>query len=574
MDAASKVEQAVSLVEILINRAAQQPDQTAYHFIGERSETDIKLSYAELLREAASLAVSLQIMGLQGQPVLLACKTNFFFVIGLYACLMAGALAVPTAPPRRQALEQRLDFLAQHSGATAALTDSDAMLGMEVDLTMIDVRQGRPCDNQAHPTLWEPGDFSADSPAIIQYTSGTIGEPHGVVHSHRGLLAASAAAGASFGHDEHSAILITLPLFHELGLMYGVLHPLAAGLPVYLMTPAQFVQRPQRWLRLIQQHRITTVGGPNFMFDIVTRTLEPGQLKALDLSSLHACFLTGEPVRLGTMARLTELLSPAGLRPEALLPCYSLSEVGRHLTGAVNGNAPLTDLPRIAGAVHPVVSCGKPHADCRLLIVDPVSRREVADGQVGEIWLRCASDGLGYWNEPLISEAVFAARLENGDGPFTRSGDAAYMHGGELYVLGRLADRIRIAGTEHAPQDLEWQAERSHEGLRPSCAAAFTVDGVERARLVVVCELKREMLRSREKWPYIEVAIRSAIRRVHGIFIDEVVLLAPGGLPKTSSGKIRRNQCRADYLDGALPAAQRFDPAQYAGCEPGGLIDH
>ena len=574
MGAASKVDQADSLVEILINRAAQQPDETAYHFIGERSETDIKLSYAELLREAASLAVSLQIMGLQGQPVLLACKTNLFFVVGLYACLMAGALAVPTAPPRRQALEQRIDFLVQHSGATAALTDSDAMLGMEVDLTMIDVREGRPCGSQAHPSRWEPGDFGGDSPAVIQYTSGTIGDPHGVVHSHRALLAASAAAGASFGHDEHSAILITLPLFHELGLMYGVLHPLAAGLPVYLMTPAQFVQRPHRWLRLIQQHRITTAGGPNFMFDIVTRTLEPEALEALDLSSLHACFCTGEPVRSGTMARLTALLNPVGLRPEALLPCYSLSEVGRHLTGAVNGKVASTDLPHIAGAVHPVVSCGKPHADCRLLIIDPVSRCEVAGGQVGEIWLRCDSNGLGYWNEPLVTEAVFAARLENGDGPFIRSGDAAYMRDGELYVLGRLADRIRIAGSEHAPQDLELQAERSHEGLRPSCAAAFTIDGIERARLVVVCELKREMLRSREKWPYIEVAIRSAIRRVHGISIDEVVLLRPGGLPKTSSGKVRRNQCRADYLDGVLPVAQRFNPAQGADCEPGGLIDH
>ena len=574
MDAALKVDQTDSLVKILINRAAQQPDRIAYHFIGERAEPDTRLRYADLLREAASLAVSLQMLRLQGQPVLLACKTNFFFVIGLYACLMAGALAVPTAPPRRRSLEQRIAYIARHSGATAVVTDSDAMLGMDVDLTMIDMRHGRPCDSQAGPASWEPGDVGGDAPAIIQYTSGTTDQPHGVVHGHRGLLAASAAAGASFGHGEHSAILVTLPLFHELGLMYGVLHPLAAGLPVYLMTPAQFVQRPQAWLRLIQQHRITTVGGPHFMFDILARTLEPGQLEALDLSGLQACFLTGEPVRPGTVARLAELLAPAGLRPDALLPCYSLSEVGRHVTGAVDGQAPATDLPGFAGAVHPVVSCGKPHADCRLLVVDPASRCVVADGQVGEVWLRCASNGLGYWNEPLVSAAVFAARLANGEGPYLRSGDAAYLHGGALYVLGRLADRIRIAGSEHAPHDLEWQAERSHDGLRPSCAAAFTIDGVERARLVLICELKREMLRSREKWPYIELAIRSAIRRVHGVSIDEVVLLAPGGMPKTSSGKIRRNQCRADYLAGVLPVARRFDAAHDGDSEPGRLIDH
>ncbi len=574
MHAVPNVAQPDSLVEILINRAALQPDQTAYHFISDNPDSECSISYGELLREAASLAVSMQIMRLPGKPVLLACKSNFFFVIGLYACLMAGALAVPTAPPRRQSLEERIAFLASHSGATAALTDSDAMLAMDVDLAMIDVRHGRPGDSQAYPALWEPGDFRGDTPALIQYTSGTTGDPHGVVHSHRGLLAASAAVGASFGHDEHSAILITLPLFHELGLMYGVLHPMASGLPIYLMTPAQFVQRPQRWLRLIKQYGITTAGGPNFMFDILTRKVEAGQLEALDLSSLHVCFCGGEPVRAGTMTRLTELLYPAGLRPEALLPCYSLSEVGRHLTGAVNGTAPAMDLPALSGAVHPVVSCGKPHPDCRLLIVDPVSRCEVAAGQVGEIWLSTTSDGLAYWREPLITEAVFDARLRNGDGPFIRSGDAGYLHHGELYVLGRLADRIRISGSEHAPHDLELQAERSHEGLRPSCAVAFTVDGIARARLVVACELKREMLRCREKWPHIETAIRSAIRRVHDISVDEVVLLLPGALPKTSSGKVRRNQCRTAYLDANLAEVQRFDAAHYVVSEPVGLLDH
>lgn len=574
MNAAPNVSQAASIVEILIARATSQPDRTAYHFIGDGPAGDVRLTYGELLREAASLATSLQLLHLKGQPVLLACKTNFFFVVGLYACLMSGALAVPTAPPRRQALEQRIAYLVSHSGASAALTDSDAMLAMNVNLTMIDIREGRPDPDQAQPVLWAQDDFAGDTPALIQYTSGTTGEPHGVLHSHRGLLAATAAVGASFGHDERSALLITLPLFHELGLMYGVLHPLAWGLPAWLMTPAQFVQRPQRWLHLIQRHRITTAGGPNFMLDIIARTPDSTQLEGLDLSSLHACFCTGEPVRAATMARLMELLQPFGLRPQALLPCYSLSEAGRHLTGAVTGKPPMLDMPAMAGAVHPVVSCGLAHDDAQVLVVDPVSRCVAADGEIGEIWLRCASAGLAYWNEPLLSEAVFGALLKNGDGPFIRSGDAAYMHDGELFVLGRLADRIRFSGCEHAPHDLELQVERSHEGLRPSCAAAFTVDGIERSKLVVVCELKREMLRRREKWPHIELAIRSAIRRVHNISVDDVVLLLPGALPKTSSGKVRRNHCRTSYLQGSLAVAQRFEPPPDGESEPVEVNDH
>jgi acyl-CoA synthetase (AMP-forming)/AMP-acid ligase II len=555
MYAAANITQATSLIAILIDRASAQPDHPAYHFIGDGPDTDVELGYRQLLKEALSLAASLHIMQLPGQPVLLACKSNFLFIIGLYACVLSGALAVPTAPPRRPALEDRIGFLARHSGAAAVLTDSDAMLGMDMDLPMIDIRQGRP--SVADPLhRWTAAWPDADQPALIQYTSGTSGNPHGVIHSQRSLMAASNAVGMSFGHDDaRSAILLTLPLFHETGLMLGVIHPLAAGIPVTLMTPAQFVQRPERWLRLIQERRITTAGGPNFMFDMVTRAVDGSDLPLLDLSSLRACFCTGEPVRAGTIAHLLELLLPFRFRPEALLPCYSLSETGRHVTGGISGRAPGESLTGLAGLVHPLVSCGKPHIDCRLLVVNPASRCVVASGEVGEIWLQCASAGLGYWNEPLLTKTMFNARLQDGGGLYLRTGDLAVLRNGELYVLGRLAERIRIDGADHAPHEIELQVERSHIGLRPSCAAAFTVERAGHVRLVVVCELKRDLLRCREKWPHIECAIRSAIRRVHGLTVDDVVLLEPGTLPKTSSGKVRRSQCRDDYLAGALIAA-------------------
>lgn len=548
-----------SLVAILVDRAASQPDDAAYHFIGDAPASEIKLSYSQLLQEAISLAVSLQIMELPGKPVVLACKTHFFFIVGIYACLLSGTLAVPAAPPRRAALEERIAFLAAHSGAAAMLTDSDAVLEMEMEnsLPLIDMRHGRPAAGDA-PRRWDRDVADADRPALIQYTSGTGGDPRGVVHSQRSLLAASDAVHASFGHGAHSATLLTLPLFHETGLMLGVIHPLAADVPVYLMTPAQFVQRPERWLRLIGQLRITTAGGPNFMFDMVARALECGQPAPLDLSCLDVCFCTGEPVRAGTIARLLELLQPYGLHPGALAPCYSLSEAGRHVTGGPAGHAPARLAAGIAGLVQPLVSCGRPHIDCRLLIVNPLTRREVAQGDIGEIWLQCASIGLGYWNAPQLTEAQFGARLQDGggDGAYLRTGDAGLLCDGQLYVLGRLADRVRLGGIDHAAHELELQAERSHAALRPSCAAVFTADVAGRPRLVVACELKREMLRCREKWPHVEAAIRSAIRRVHGLAVDEVLLLAPGALPKTSSGKVRRGQCRDDYLAGRLVRAK------------------
>ncbi|MDB5759720.1 MAG: AMP-binding enzyme family protein [Burkholderia sp.] len=561
MNEAAKPGQANSLIAILVDRAATHPDRTAYHFIGDDPESDIKLSYRELLQEAISLAVSLQIMQLPGKPVLLICKGNLFTIIGFYACLMAGALPIPTAPPRRPSLAERIRLIAARSGAAAVLTDSDAMLDMQIDLPMMDLRHGRPCANDP-PRLWHADRPPTDQAALILYTSGAGGDPHGVVHSQASLMAASRAAGISFGHDDgRSAILLSLPLFHETGLMLGVIHPMAAGVPVYLMTPAQFVERPERWLRLIEQLDISTTGGPNFMFDVLIREVEAGQLAPLDLSCLRACFCSGEPVRAGTMDRLRDLLKPSRLRPEAILPCYSLAEAGRHVTGGVGNiasrgsSAPEQLAPGRAGLVHPLVSCGKPHIDCRLLIVNPAHRRVVASGDLGEIWLQCASVALGYWNEPALTTAIFGARLQDGDGVFLRTGDLAMLRDGELYVLGRLDERIRIGGADHAPYELELQVERSHIGLRPSCAAVFSVELAGRLRLVVVCELKREMLRCREKWPHIESAIRSAIRRVHGLAVDDMVLLAPGALPKTSSGKVRRNQCRDDYLAGSLMLA-------------------
>jgi acyl-CoA synthetase (AMP-forming)/AMP-acid ligase II len=576
MTVESNVSVEQNLVQGLIHRAATAPDETAYHFIGDLPGGHIKLTCANLLWEATSLAVVLQERNLTGRPILLACRTNYGFVISFYACLLAGGIAVPTSPPRREGLKQRIQFIAAHARVAAILTDSDSVMATSFnpDVPTIDIRQENNAASRADPCLWEPIEIRPETPALIQYTSGTAADPHGILQNHGRLALACAAVRRSFGHGAHSVSMITLPLFHEVGLMYGVLEPMMSGIPAVLMTPAQFVQRPGRWLYLIQHHHVTTIGGPNFMFDILLRKVRPNQLRGVDLSSLRVCFCTGEQVRAATLARLLDLLEPVGLKEQALLPCYSLSEAGRHVTGLLGGKGPAMDQPGIAGISHPVLSCGAPHDDCRILVVDPVSRQQVDESEVGEIWLQCDSAGVGYWNDPLVSEAVFGAFLENGEGPFIRTGDIGYFLSGELFVVGRLADRIRLYGAYHAPQDLELLAERSHCGLRPSASAAFTVDGVERPKLVIVCEIRRELMRGREKWPQIETAIRNAIKRVHQLPVDDIVLLAPGTLPKTSSGKVRRNQCRTDYLDGTLHTADAHACRRRYDFEPARTSNH
>jgi acyl-CoA synthetase (AMP-forming)/AMP-acid ligase II len=560
-------------VELLVCQAALNPERIAYHFIGDEPGMDLQLDYATLLREAASLATLLQREQLQGKPVLIACKSNRLFVSAFHACLMAGALAVPTAPPRRALLDQRLRHIGAHAGIAAVLSDSDTVLAhesMQAALS-IDLRQ---YESNAWPDArnWEPPGIAPDMPACILYTSGAVAEPHGAMLDHKNLLAASQGIAQAFHHTRQSSCLVTLPLYHDLGLLLGVLHPLICDVPVYLMTPAQFVQRPQRWLKLLQQYRITTAGGPNFMFDILVRNLRAEHLDSVDLSHVRALFCCGEPIRSATASRLLDLLAPYGLRHEAFLPAYSMTEAAGPVTGGITGLAPRIDAPGIAGVVHPLISCGAAYPGCELLIVDPVSRQEQAEGDRGEIWLRGQSIARGYWNEALLTEAVFCATLADGRGPFLRTGDAAYMKDGQLYFLGRLTDRIRIHGCDHYPQDLEFQAERSHPGLRPSSAAAFIVDGRQRPRLVIACELKKEVLRRREKWPQIESAVRASIRRVHGLQVDDVVFLMPGTLPKTSSGKVRRHQCRSDYLNNRMVLA--IAAVKQDGGKVSGTVEH
>ncbi|MBK4735672.1 AMP-binding protein [Noviherbaspirillum pedocola] len=545
-----------NLVEILVHSAAAQPQRIAYHFMGDEPENLSTLDCATLLKESASLATLIQQQRLRGKPVLLACKSNHLFISAFYACLMAGAIAVPTAPPRRASLEQRLHAISVQACIAGVISDSDAVLAHPSlrGLAVIDLRR---CQEANWPDAhrWEPPQLTPDAPACILYTSGTVAEPHGVLFDHGSLITAALAAAVSFRHPGPGAALITLPLFHDVGLLLGVLHPLICASRIFLSTPAQFVQKPQRWLRLLQQHRITIAGGPNFMFDIVIRNIRPEQLADVSLSCLQALFCTGEPIRSATLSMLFDLLGPLGLRQAAIVPAYSLTEACGLVTGSITGAPARTDAPGIAGIVHPLVGCGKPQAGRELLIVDPIERREQPAGAVGEIWVRGAALGSGYWKNPLLSEAVFAAMLADGRGPFLRTGDVAYLKEGHLYHIGRLTDRMRLHGRDHYPQDLEFQAERSHPAIRPSSTAAFTVDARERPRLVIACELRKEFLRRREKWAQIESSVRAAIHRVHGLHVDHVVLLMPGTLPKTSSGKVRRNQCRRDYLENRLAVA-------------------
>lgn len=548
----------LSFPEILHQRADRQPDAIACRFFKGPALLAEALTFRELWEQAAGLADRLRSEGLSGQRALLICKSQRNFVIAFYACLLAGTVAVPAAAPKRQSLSDRLQLIAGDARARAVIFDIDEIEQTDFHssgdaLVKLDLRVCGVGDGLvAHGGFPGPSSFADSAPAFLQYTSGSTGDPKGVVVSHGNLTRNCAVIAEAMDLSETSSLFTALPLFHDMGLVGGVLQLTYSGCVASFLSPAEFVQYPERWLQIISKFQVTVSGGPNFMYDLAARVIKPAEIAGIDLSAWRVAFCGAEPIRAATIARFTQRFESAGFRPEAFYPCYGMAESTLFITGAQVDAVPAVDTHE-GGEV---VGCGTPRGDTRIAIVDPDTRTRVPDGGSGEIWVRGGSVAQGYWMRPELTKTIFQAALADADAdddtPYLRTGDLGFVKAGELYVAGRLKDLIIINGKKYVPQDLEDECERSHGALRQSGGAAFDVSNGDSEQLVIVFELKREWLRRHLEWSQIKSAIHACVGTTFGIAVTEVVLIKPGALPRTSSGKVRRSQCRTDYLASRL----------------------
>ncbi|WP_313930037.1 non-ribosomal peptide synthetase [Trichocoleus sp. FACHB-262] len=561
-----------TMVELLRERASQQANQRAFTFLADGETESDWLTYADFDQRSRAIAAQLQALNLQGERALLLYPPGLDYLTAFFGCLYAGVVAVPAYPPRNARNTPRILSMVQDAEAAIALTTSslvDKIQSLLSEHTALDSLQWLTTDQLPKHLAndWQEPQLDKDTLAFLQYTSGSTGTPKGVMVSHGNLLHNAATTYQYMGHSPESVFVSWLPAYHDMGLIGGILQPLYGGFPCVLMPPATFLQRPYRWLQAISRYKATTSGGPNFAYDLCAQKITLEQRQTLDLSNWQVAFNGAEPVRGETLKAFAETFAECGFRPEAFYPCYGMAEATLMVSGGSPGIAPpIKTVQAIALEQDQIleatpdtedtrllVGCGQSIPDQTVAIAHPQNLTSCAEGQVGEVWVTGPSVGQGYWNRLEETQATFGAYLaDTVAGPFLRTGDLGFLQEGELFITGRVKDLIIIRGRNLYPQDIERTAEQSHPSLKIGAGAAFTVEVNQEERLVVVQELEFRQQPDMEK---VAGAIRGAIAQAFEVQVYAVVLLKPGHIPKTTSGKIQRRACRADFLAGSLAAA-------------------
>jgi len=549
-----------TFVALLQRRAADCPDRVGYTFLIDGETIESSMTYGELHRHARAVAASIPPREDEPRRALLLYPPGLDYIVGLFGCLYAGAVAVPVYPPHPARLTRalpRLRAVARDVQPTTVLTTT-ALIGLRAALADDLPTTGWIATDATPAALadqWRDPGVDGRSLAVIQYTSGSTGSPRGVMLDHRHLMENSAVIQDAAGHTPASVGVIWLPPYHDMGLVGGILQPLYAGFPVVLLSPLHFLQQPLRWLKAISHHRGTIGAGPNFAYELCVRKTTPAQREALDLRSWEVAFVGAEPIRADTLEDFARAFAPCGFRREALYPCYGLAEATLMVTGGdkhgVVSLPSVVEMPSPGASDAPrLVACGRARGSHRIEIADPVTRVPLADGETGEIWVSGPSVARGYWRQPEATAAAFEACTIMGEGPFLRTGDLGFLKDGNLFVNGRLKDVIVIRGRNHYPHDIERDIDRCHPCLEPGGSAVFGVPLEGHEALVVVQEVPG---RCRDPhWPAVEEAMRQTVLRSHGIAVTAIIPVAPATIPKTTSGKIQRDACRQKYLEGTL----------------------
>jgi acyl-CoA synthetase (AMP-forming)/AMP-acid ligase II len=576
-----------TIVDVLLDKSVHQPHQIAYTFLADGENESGSCTYQELDLQARAIAVQLLTKVKPGDRALLVYPytAGLEFIAGFLGCLYAGVIAVTDYPRQHiKSLTQYQDRIVDCQAAIALTTQefADRVKGVLITNPSLALKLKALAwiaSDRVDLDLasqWQKPQITSDTLAYLQYTSGSTGQPKGVMITHGNILHNSEVIYQSFGHHPETRILMWLPMFHDMGLIGGVMQPLYTGLPAVLMSPIALAQKPFLWLQAISKYKITTSGGPNFAYDLLCQKVTDEQRASLDLSHWSVAFSGAEPVRAETLAKFAELYEPCGFKKEAFYPCYGMAEATLFITGGHAEKYPtishldqtaLTEDKVVAIApAHPnskaVVSCGHTWLGDEIIIVDPETKTQCASDRVGEIWAAGKGIGIGYWQRQEQTQSTFQATLvDNPNKTYLRTGDLGFIKDGELYITGRIKDMMILWGRNHYPQHIEETVETCHPALRLNHGAAFSVEVNGEEQLVIAHEINRADLRNLNAEEVIG-AIRLAVGEQNLANVFAVALLKTGSIPKTSSGKIQRRACQSMFLDGSLNTVAQWQQSE------------
>jgi fatty-acyl-CoA synthase len=556
-----------TIPEALIKAAEGSDAHRGYTFVSEDGKKETFYSFKELADQTARYAEALVQLGLaKGDRVGLIVSQNEDFVFSFLGAMYARLIPVPLSPPLNLGqlglyLEQIKHILkASETDLLITVPQIKSVLGSLLGSTInkiTTIDEINVSTDKLAFTMPAENDF-----AFIQFTSGSTAKPKGVGLTHKNIITnAHCIMNLGLHASEQDVGCAWLPLFHDMGLIGFVLSPLLTRTSVVFLPPLRFLKRPVEWLQMITRHRGTITFAPNFAFGLCTKRIDESELEGIDLSSLRVAGCGAEPIALATLEKFAHKFSAVGFQKKAFLPCYGLAESTLAVTFAGPENSlkgdyvSLESLTResVAVPVKPgssgeaiILCCGKPFEGHELRIYD--FRGQICnERQVGEIVIRGPSVMSGYFdNKEATEEAIRDGWLY--------TGDLGYLQDGELYVCGRLKDLIIISGKNYYPMDLESTASEI-EGVRKGNVVAFGIQeiGHSNERVVVCAETQNDS----RSYSELEKKIRTKVLEVVGIKIDDVLMLKPGSLPKTSSGKLQRRLAQKLYLNGELGASKK-----------------